>query len=76
MDTKTCTLCKIEKDINHFYNKYSECKECNMKRVLGRYYGNKNEILQQRRNKYAHFKDLDNRIKALEEILTSKCLKN
>ena len=30
----------------------------------------KDEILQQGRNKYAHFKDLDNRLKALEEKLS------
>ena len=77
MDIKLCRICKIEKAYRyHFYNKYSECKECNIKRVMKRYYENKNEILQKRRNKYAHFKDLDNRIKALEEILTFKCLKN
>ena len=71
MNTKTCNRCNIEKDINNFYNKYSECKRCNIKRVMNRYYENKNEILQQRRNKYAHFKDLDNRLKALEKKLNS-----
>ena len=29
MDTKTCTMCKIEKDINNSYKNYSEYKDCN-----------------------------------------------
>ena len=69
MSSKACSRCNIEKDINSFYNKYSECKTCNIKRVMLRYNENKNDILQQQRNKYAHFKDLDNRLKALEEKL-------
>ena len=32
MDNKTCTVCNIEKHINNFYKKYSECKDCNVKR--------------------------------------------
>ena len=64
---KLCRMCNIEKDIDNFYKGYSECKECNIKRVMKRYNENKNEVLQQRRNKYAHFKDIDNRFKALEK---------
>ena len=44
MDNKTCTVCKIEKHINHFYRKYSECKDCNIKRGVKRYYNNKDKI--------------------------------
>ena len=66
----TCVSCNTENTINNFYKKYSECKSCNVKRVLKRYYNCKDEILQQRRNKYSCFKDLDNRLKALEEKLS------
>ena len=31
MDTKTCN---IEKHINNFYKKYSECRDCNRARGL------------------------------------------
>ena len=41
MDNKTCTVCKIEKQINNFYKKYSKCKACNIKRGVKRYYNNK-----------------------------------
>ena len=33
-----CTICNIEKDINNFYKKYSECRDCNRTRGLKRYY--------------------------------------
>ena len=32
MESKTCTICKIEKDINNFYKRYTECKDCNRTR--------------------------------------------
>ena len=32
MDTKTCTMCNIEKHINNFYKRYTECKDCNRTR--------------------------------------------
>ena len=66
---KTCAVCSTEKSIDTFYNEYRECKQCNIKRLLKRYY-NREKILQQRRDKCAHFKDLDNRLKALEEKLS------
>ena len=44
MENKTCTVCKIEKHINNFHRKYSECKDCNIKRGLNRYYDNKDKI--------------------------------
>ena len=69
-DVKTCVLCHIEKNIHNFYNKNTESKPCNSKRVLKRYYDNKEGILQQRRYKYSRFKDLDNRMKAVDEKLS------
>ena len=44
MDTKTCTMRNIEKYINNFYKKYTECKDCNCSRGSKRYYENKDEI--------------------------------
>ena len=68
---KTCVVCNTEKSVEIFYNKYRECKLCNLKRVLRRYYNNKDVILQKRRDKYAGFKELDFGLKALEEKLGS-----
>ena len=33
MDNKICVVCNIEKSIDNFYNKYRECKQCNIKEV-------------------------------------------
>ena len=44
MENKTCTVCKIEKHINNFYKKYTECKDCNIKRSVKRYVDNKGKI--------------------------------
>ena len=52
MDNKTCTMCNIEKHINNFYKKYSECRDCNSARVLKRYYENKDKISNQQKVHY------------------------
>ena len=44
MENKICTVCKIEKHINNFYRKYSECKDCNIKIGVKRYHNNKDKI--------------------------------
>ena len=44
LDTKTCTMCNIEKHINNFNKNYSECEDCNRARGLERYYGDKDKI--------------------------------
>ena len=49
MDTKTCSLCNIEKYINNFYKKYSECRDCNRATGLKRYYENKEKIPNQQK---------------------------
>ena len=41
MNPKMCTFCNIEKYINNFYNKHSECRDCNRTRGLKRFYENK-----------------------------------
>ena len=52
MDTKICSMCNIEKDINNFYKKYTECIECNRARGLKRYYENKDKISNQQKLYY------------------------
>ena len=52
MDTKICTICNNEKDINNFYKKYSECIDCNRARGLKRYYENKDKISNQQKIYY------------------------
>ena len=65
---KTCVVCNTEKSIDDFYIKYRECKQCNIKRVLKRYYDYQDRNIQKQRDKNARFKDLDNRLKALENL--------
>ena len=57
MDNKTCTVCKIEKQINNFYKKYSESKACNIKRGVKRYYKNKDKISNQQKIYYEKNRD-------------------
>ena len=57
MDNKTCTVCNIEKHIKNFHNKYSECKGCNIKRVVKHYYENKNKITNQQKIYYEKNRD-------------------
>ena len=52
MESKICTQCNIEKHINNSYKKYSECKDCNSKRVVKRYYDNKDKISMQQKIYY------------------------
>ena len=49
MNTKMCTVCIIEKDINNFYKKYSECRDCNRTRGLKRYYEKKEKLSNQQK---------------------------
>ena len=52
MNTKMCTICKIEKHINSFYKKYSECRDCKRARWLKRYYENEDKISNQQKLYY------------------------
>ena len=49
METKTCTMCNIEKHMKIFFKSFSECKDCNRARGLKRYYDNKHEISNQQK---------------------------
>ena len=42
-------MCNMQKDINNFYKKFSESKDCNRTRGLERYYKNKDKISNQRK---------------------------
>ena len=49
MDSKVCVVCNTEKSIDTFHNKYRECKQCNIKRSMKRFYENKDNLSNQRR---------------------------
>ena len=57
MDNKICVVCIIEKSIDNFYNKYRECKPCNIKRSTRRYYENKDKLSNQRNLYYEKSRD-------------------
>ena len=57
MNTKTCSMCNIEKHINNFYKKYSKCRDCNRARGLKRYYENKDKISNQQKTYYEKNRD-------------------
>ena len=57
MENKICTVCKIEKHINNFYKKYSECKACNIKRGVKRYHNNKDKVSNQQKIYYEKNRD-------------------
>ena len=47
MKRKVCVVCNAEKSIDNLYNKYRECKQCNIQRIMKRYYENKDELTKQ-----------------------------
>ena len=44
MVSKVCVFCITGKSTDNFHNKERECKQCNTKRSLKRYYENKVKI--------------------------------
>ena len=52
MDNKICVVCNIEKSIDNYYNKYRECKQCNIKRSMKRSNENKDKLSNQRKLYY------------------------
>ena len=52
MDNKICVVCNIEKSNDNYYNKYRECKQCNIKRSMKRYNENKDKLSNQRKLYY------------------------
>ena len=57
MDNKICTVCNIEKQTNNVYKKFSECKDCNIKRGVKRYLDNKVKISIQQKVYYEKNRD-------------------
>ena len=45
INVKICVVCHTEEFIDDFHDKYRECRRCIFKRVLKRYYDNKDGIL-------------------------------
>ena len=58
MDRKICVVCNTEKSIDNFYNKYRECKQCNIKRSMKRYHENKDKISNQYKLYYERNRDV------------------
>ena len=58
METKICVVCNIEKSIDNFYNKFRECKPCNNKRSMRRYYENKDKVSNQHKIYYGNNRDV------------------
>ena len=52
MDSKVCVVCNFEQSIDNFYNKYRECKQCNIKRSMKRYYEKKDKLSNPRKLYY------------------------
>ena len=57
MDNKTCTGCNIEKHINNFCKRYSECKDCHINRGVKRYFDKKDKISIQQKAYYEKNRD-------------------
>ena len=57
MESKICTQCNIEKHMNNFYKKYSECKDCNIKRGVKHYFDNKDKLSMQQKLYYEKNRD-------------------
>ena len=80
MHNKTFNVCDFEKYVNNFHKKFSECKDCNIKRGVKRYYDKKDKIsieqkihydkkrdkLLQKRTNYRHKRNTD-----FKEVLRS-----
>ena len=58
METKVCVVCNTEKSIDNSYNKYRECKPCNIKRSTRRYFDNKEKISNQHKLYYEKNRDI------------------
>ena len=77
MESKRCTIYNIEKHINNFYKRYSECRDCNRARGLKRDYEIKDKISNQQKIYYEKIRDKiflqkqNNRFIQLKDLLRS-----
>ena len=62
-------MCNIEKLINIFYKKYSECRDCNRARGLKRYYENEDKKSNQQKIYYEK-----NREKTILQKENNRCI--
>ena len=69
MDTKKCSMCIIEKQINNYYKRYTERKDCNRTRGSNHYHENKDKISNQQKKYYEK-----NRDKILLQKQNSRCI--
>ena len=51
-------FCNTEKSIDNSYNGVRECKQCNIKRSLKRYYEYKGNLSNQREKNYEKYRDV------------------
>ena len=58
MNSKLCVVCNTEKSIDNFYNKYRECKPCNIKRSTRRSFENKDKLSNQHKIYYEKNRDV------------------
>ena len=58
MNSKVCVVCNTEKSIDNFYNKYRECKPCNIQRSMKRYRKNKDKLTNHRKLYYEKNRDV------------------
>ena len=57
MESKVCVIFNTEKSIDNFYNKYRECKPCNIQRNMKHYYENKANLSNQRKRYFEKNRD-------------------
>ena len=69
MDSKTCSMCKIEEHMNNIYRKYSECRDCNRAKGLKRYNEIINKVSKQQKIYYEK-----NREKFLLQKQNNRCI--
>ena len=58
MESRVCVICNTEKNIENFYNKYRECKQCTIQRSMKRYYENEDKLSNQRKLYYEKNRDV------------------
>ena len=74
MESQVFVMCNTEKGIDNFYNKYTECKQCEIKRGLNRYYENKDKISYQQKIYYEKNEKIYYKNKILDIQITKKYL--
>ena len=58
MESKACVICNTGKSIDNSYNKYRECKQCNIQQRMKSYDENKDELSNQRKLHFEKNRDV------------------